>query len=124
MPPDGFFVLATLAIVFLGFPAVVISGIRKLKEAKWQALGQGEGMGASELRRLIRDAVEEANAPLLERVEALEARAVATRLLEAAPPRPGEPAALSETEREALAQHGLDDLSDWEAASARTRTRA
>ncbi len=51
-----------------------------LDHSKWKIEHQSRGastdnsLGTSELRALIHEAVEEANAPLTERVEALEAR--------------------------------------------------
>ena len=63
-------------ILFVIFPAVLFNGIAAAKKAK-AGTGAGAGAGemrASELRRMIRDAVEAATAPLAARITDLEER--------------------------------------------------
>ncbi len=64
--------LTSVVSVFVGMPWVVFSGLRKLREQKSRA--SGGDVGAGELRALIRDAVEDAVAPLSARVADLEDR--------------------------------------------------
>ena len=61
-------------ILFVVFPAVLFNGIAAVKKAK-AGTGAGAGeMRASELRRMIGDAVETATAPLAARITDLEER--------------------------------------------------
>lgn len=61
-------------ILFVIFPAVLFNGIAAVKKAK-AGTGAGAGeMRASELRRMIGDAVEAATAPLAARITDLEER--------------------------------------------------
>lgn len=77
-------VLAAL-ILFVGAPWAVFSGIAKVKAA---GAKQSAGMRLSELKALVDEAVADATAPLVERIEVLEAIATedehATRRLDAA----------------------------------------
>lgn len=63
------------SIVFV-LPLTILKTILDYKKTKDRArVGEAEGSGvtAGELRRLLREAVEEANAPLLARIDELEA---------------------------------------------------
>ena len=55
---------------FLAFTWMILN-YRKWKHMHWQQDGENS-MGLSELKHVMREAVEEANEPLLERIEALE----------------------------------------------------
>ena len=67
-----------IPIVFFGTVLLIVRW--SLEHHKWRvrhrqgAESAGSSLGTSELKTLIREAVEEANEPLLDRVEALEAR--------------------------------------------------
>ena len=68
-------------VISLAFFATILLIVRwSFEHHKWRvrhrqdAESAGSSLGTSELKTLIRDAVEEANEPLLDRVEALEAR--------------------------------------------------
>ena len=67
-----------IPIVFFSIIALIVKW--GLDHSKWKIEHRSRGastdnsLGTSELRALIHEAVEEANAPLTERVEALEAR--------------------------------------------------
>ena len=67
-----------IPIVFFSIIALIVKW--GLDHSKWKiehqsrAASTDNSLGTSELRALIHEAVEEANAPLTERVEALEAR--------------------------------------------------
>lgn len=86
----GFADFLIVLMLFVVLPAIILGNIRKIKEAKYRALGKqqdeaGEEQGAlrmSELQLLIEAAVDEATAPLRARVEMLEDE----RLLAAPPP--------------------------------------
>ncbi len=89
MEPQVIFVLL---ILFVVFPAVLFNGIAKIKAARAKEAGGGEAMRVSELKAMIHDAVEEATAPLRERIEWIEAMEAArtddVRLLGASGPEP------------------------------------
>ena len=62
-------------ILFVMFPAVLMKGIAGIKAAKARAsAGTGDEMSASELRSLVREAAEDAVAPLSARLADLEER--------------------------------------------------
>ena len=61
-------------ILFVIFPAVLFNGIAAVKKAKAGTGAVAGEMRASELRRMIRDAVEAATAPLAARITDLEER--------------------------------------------------
>lgn len=70
-----------IALLFVAMPAVILSGIRSIKREKYRAEAErssrapaGEGMRASELKALVRAAVDEATAPLAARITDLEER--------------------------------------------------
>ena len=69
-------VIAAIAL-FVGMPWAVFTGIAKVKAAGLTGGRQGGGEGtelrASELRSMIESSVEEATAPLVRRIETLEA---------------------------------------------------
>ena len=66
--------VVALLSIFIGLPWVVFSGIAKVKAAGSRSSGKGgSGIRKSELEALIAVSVEEATAPLLRRVEVLEA---------------------------------------------------
>ena len=63
--------------IFVILPSIIVGAITKVKAAKYEAQarsGTGDGLRASELRRLIQDAVEGAVEPLHDRIEQLEDR--------------------------------------------------
>jgi hypothetical protein len=103
--------LAIFSVVVL-LPAIIFHHVTKIKEAKYRAQeGAGDGLRASELQRLIREAVEEAVEPLHARLDALEGP----------PPRVAEPRL-----DPAVLAGALDtDLdAESEAAAVRHRTRS
>lgn len=56
-------------------PIVILRTVLEFKRSKLEAargLGDGEGITAGELKRMLAEVVREANAPLVERIEALE----------------------------------------------------
>ncbi len=61
-------------ILFVIFPAVLFNGIAAVKKAKVGDGSKGGELRASELRRMIADAVETAMAPLAARITDLEER--------------------------------------------------
>ena len=61
-------------ILFVIFPAVLFNGIAAVKKAKAGEASKGGDLRASELRRMIADAVETATAPLAARITDLEER--------------------------------------------------
>ena len=70
-----FFEFVFLFSVAFVLPLTILKMALDYKKARVQArTGGGEGVTAGELRRLLRDAVEEANAPLLARIDEIEAR--------------------------------------------------
>lgn len=64
----------TVFILFVVLPAVVFNGIAKLKATKASTASGGDGLRASELQDLIREAVEDAVGPLVHRIADLEER--------------------------------------------------
>ena len=69
-------IVAIISICVI-LPSIIVGAVTKVKTAKYAAQarsGSGDGLRASELRRLIHDAVEEAVEPLHERIDSLEAR--------------------------------------------------
>ena len=64
--------LAAVSALFVGMPWAVFTGIAKVKAAG-RGGGEGQELRASELRRMIEQSVEEATAPLVRRIETLEA---------------------------------------------------
>lgn len=60
--------------LFVLFPAVLMNGIRKIKASKAARLPSGGELRASDLRAIVREAVEEAIAPLSARVADVEER--------------------------------------------------
>lgn len=71
-----------VSALFFGALTTIVKMSLDYQREKWKArLGAGVGtggdrsMGTNELRGLIREAVEEANAPLVARLEAVEERA-------------------------------------------------
>jgi hypothetical protein len=68
-------VIAIVAILFVGAPAVIFRGIRSLRvDRNGAQASRGGEMRASELKAMIRTAVDEATAPLAARVTDLEER--------------------------------------------------
>ena len=66
--------LFAIFAVFIGLPWAVFAGIAKVKAANAAGrVGEGTELRASELRRMIEASVEEATAPLVRRIETLEA---------------------------------------------------
>lgn len=66
-------------LIVFAFIAIVVKMILDYKRDKHQVLsarheGEDRSLGMTELRGLIREAVEEANAPLLEQISLLEAQ--------------------------------------------------
>ncbi|HEX8298550.1 MAG TPA: hypothetical protein VF594_05250 [Rubricoccaceae bacterium] len=68
-------IVAIVAILFVGAPAVIFRGLRSLRADRraTSPVASGE-MRASELRTMIHDAVETATAPLAARITDLEER--------------------------------------------------
>lgn len=112
-------VVAILAI-FVVLPSVIVGGIIKVKQAKYEAMERGGGgeLRASELQRIIREAVEDAVEPLYERIEALEGRAASET-----PSEIERPVAESRLDPAALADALDDPEAEDEPAAARRRTR-
>ena len=102
-------VIAALAL-FVGAPWAVLSGIAKIKAAGGE--GGGEAMRKSELEALVREAAEEAAAPLRRRVETLEA--IVTQ----------EDEAMDRIDPAVLADALGPDEAEGAPAAARRRTRA
>lgn len=105
-----------VATIFGLFPAILAWAIVASKRAKYSARGgEGEGLRASDLERIIRDAVEDATEPLVRRIETLEA--IATDV--DAEDRPGrlDPAVLADA-----LDSDLDE--EDEPAAVRRRTRS
>ena len=72
-----FFEFVFLISVAFVLPLTILKMALDYKKTKVHARsggGEGAGVTAGELRRLLREAVEEANAPLLVRIDELEAR--------------------------------------------------
>ncbi|MDT0632454.1 hypothetical protein [Rubrivirga litoralis] len=65
--------LFAIFAVFIGLPWAVFAGIAKVRAANAVGRGGGEELRASELRAMIEASVEEATAPLVRRIETLEA---------------------------------------------------
>ena len=66
--------LFAIFAVFIGLPWAVFTGIAKVRGANAVGRGgEGQELRASELRRMIERSVEEATAPLVRRIETLEA---------------------------------------------------
>lgn len=81
-----FFEFIFIFSVAFVLPLTIIKMSLDYKKARLRA-GDGEGAGigvtAGDLKRLLRDAVEEANAPLLARIDDLDARLQPGRFVEA-----------------------------------------
>ncbi len=72
-----FFEFVLIFSMLFVLPLTIMKTVLDYKKAKGRAQeseGEGAGVTAGELRRLLREAVEEANAPLLDRIDELEAR--------------------------------------------------
>lgn len=72
-----FFEFVLIFSMLFVLPITIMKTIFDYKKAKGRAEvseGEASGVTAGELRRLLREAVEEANAPLLDRIDELEAR--------------------------------------------------
>lgn len=68
-----FFEFVFIFSVAFVLPLTILKMALDYKKAKAHArTGEGSGVTAGELRRLLREAVEEANAPLLARIDELE----------------------------------------------------
>lgn len=96
--------------VFVILPAIIVQAVTTVKKAKYEAQarsGSSDGLRASELQRLIREAVEDAVEPLHARIDALEGSADEDGRID--------PAVLADT---------LDSDLDDEVAAARRRTRS
>jgi hypothetical protein len=80
----------TLSVLFVVFPAVLFSGIARVKAAKAKAGAAGDSLRMSELTSMIDTAVQRETAALRERIEVLEEIATSRnddfRLLNASPP--------------------------------------
>ncbi len=63
-----------LFVLFVLFPAVLLNGLAAMKKAKAGEASKGGDLRASELRRMIADAVEAATAGLAARITDLEER--------------------------------------------------
>lgn len=69
--------IVAIVSIFVILPSIIVGAVTKVKAAKYEAQarsGSGDGLRASELRRLIHDAVEEVVEPLHDRIDDLEAR--------------------------------------------------
>lgn len=104
--------IAAIVSIIVIFPSIIAYAVVSVKKAKYRAMESGgsDGLRASELQRLIREAVEEAVEPLHDRLDALDAadrRPEAARL---------DPAVLADA---------LEDPEDRdEPAAVRRRTRS
>ncbi|MDT7857103.1 hypothetical protein RQM47_10660 [Rubrivirga sp. S365] len=106
--------LFAIFAVFIGLPWAVFAGIAKVKAANAAGRGgEGTELRASELRAMIEASVEEATAPLVRRIETLEAIATDDE-----PARAGrlDPATLAN-----VFDTDLDDANDVPAARRRAR---
>ncbi len=109
-------VVAILAI-FVLLPAIITQAVVRSKRAKYEAearIGSGDGLRASELQRLIREAVEDAVEPLHARLDALEGGTPDPS------PRPAgrlDPAVLADTLE-------VDEVDEDEPAAVRRRARS
>lgn len=103
-------VVAIIAI-FVILPSIIVQAVTSVKKAKYKAqASHGDGLRASELQRLIREAVEDAVEPLYDRIDQLEGRVPESR-----PEARLDPAVLADA---------LDDPeADDEPAAARRRAR-
>lgn len=102
--------LVAIVSVFVILPAILTSAVVRVRTARYEAQGRsGDGLRASELHRLIRDAVAEAVEPLEARLDALEGRA--------RPPRDLDPGTLAD-----VLDPDLD--AEWEDAPPAVRRRA
>ena len=66
--------VVVILILFVLFPAILFNGIAAVKKAKAGEASKGGDLRASELRRMIADAVETATAGLAARITDLEER--------------------------------------------------
>ena len=66
--------IVAIVSFFVILPTIIALTVTSLKKAKYEAMKSngGDGLRASELQSLIRDAVADAVAPLVDRLEALE----------------------------------------------------
>ena len=108
--------LVAIISIFVILPAIIVSAVSKVKQAKYEAQARsatGDGLRASELQRLIREAVADAVEPLQARLDAMEheAEAAGGHL---------DPAVLSDSLEVDLGR----DLEDGEVAAVRRRTRS
>lgn len=71
----GFFEFATVFVLFVILPAVLLNGIKEIKKTKSSRVSGGSNeLRASELQAMIQATVEDAVAPLSARVADLEER--------------------------------------------------
>ena len=91
-----------MGVLFVVFPAVLFSGIARIKAAKAKGGASGDALRMSELQSMISEAVDKETAELRARIEVLEEIATSkpddVRLLAAAPPRLALPDADEEEE--------------------------
>ncbi|HLA64401.1 MAG TPA: hypothetical protein VK610_08220 [Rhodothermales bacterium] len=105
-------IVATLGILFVAFPAVLMKGISRLRRERAENAGAGGALRMSELERMIAGAVAHATAPMLARIETLEA--IVTER--------DEPVArLAAPSRDRLALPAPDDEEEMAAPRARVR---
>jgi hypothetical protein len=71
---EPFAVVAIVALLFVAAPTAIFRGIRSLRADRLRTESSGGEMRASELKAMIRKAVDEATAPLAARVTDLEER--------------------------------------------------
>ncbi len=84
--PDEVFVIILVAILAgTMMVAGIARSIFKYLSSRHQPIQAGSSLTAGELERLLREAVEEATAPLAAQIDALERRLDERRLLEAPP---------------------------------------
>lgn len=70
-----FFEFVLIISITVGLPLAILKTVLDFKKSKLEArreLGESAGLTVGELKKVLKDVVQEANAPLLERVEALE----------------------------------------------------
>ena len=65
--------IVLIVVISLSFGALFVKWDNDLKREKLRAEGGGSSLGASELRNLIQEAMLDANAPLEERLDLIEA---------------------------------------------------
>lgn len=72
--PEEIMIIAIVAIVMGTVVSLTKQILDYMRERRQGSLPTGEGVRTSDLRQLMVEAVEEANAPLQERIERLETR--------------------------------------------------